>query len=138
MTCHDCLGNIGFIVCPRIPPARLPGAGLVRQFDRGGCHVHYVVFVAERLRDNAIAVQFFARRDEQLLDSRARHLELARPQVDDCRNALRSDRLLRELFDVPQIPSLARFGERDRHAGAAGPPVRPMRWTYASGDIGTS
>ena len=59
-------------------------------------------------------------RDEQLLERRARELEPARAQIVHRRHGLDRDLPLGDLLDVAQQPMLARLGERDRDAFAAG------------------
>ena len=91
----------------------------MRQLDGRGRDVDHVVLGRERLDDDAIVVQ--PARDEQFLDGGARQLQLPRVQIDDRRNGLRLDPLLRELLDVPEKPALARFREGDGNARAPRP-----------------
>ena len=96
-----------------------PPAAVVRHLHRGERHLHHVELVGERLHDHPEAVEVVLQ--DRLADRGLDHLQPPGPQVGDRRHLQDLDPLAREALDVLQHPVLARLGERDGHALAAGP-----------------
>ena len=92
--------------------------GLVGELDRGEGDLHEVELVGERLDDDAEAVEVVP--EQALPQGRAGQLEPPGAQVGDGRHLLDRDRRPGHPLDRLEHPVLARLGERDRDALAAG------------------
>jgi hypothetical protein len=95
---------------------------LVGEPDRGRGDIHQVVLAGERLDDGAEALEpaVGLPRDDRLADRDAGQVQSPGLHVEGRRHGLDRDLPPREVLDVPHEPVLARLGQRDRDALAAG------------------